>query len=112
MRIGYSLEGSTRGALGEASGASAYREGLVSELGEFFLGEGDDVGGGGIVGNGGGERRREGGDVKVAATEERPGEIHRATSAGRDGAIADEAPHSSRLSASGACLLRKVSTSV
>jgi len=52
------------------------------------------------------------GDVKVAGTEERPGEIHRATSAGRSGATEDEAPHSSPLSASGASVVPKFSTSV
>jgi len=58
------------------------------------------------------ERKDGAGDVEVAVVEERPGEIHRATSAGRGGATEDEAPHSSPLSASGASLLPRFSTSV
>jgi len=58
------------------------------------------------------ERKDGAGDVEVAATEEKPGEINRATSAGCGGATEDEAPHSSPLSASGASVLTKFSTSV
>src|SRR5207245_11599392 len=59
--------------------------------------------------NEGGERQKARWRSKFAATEERPGEINRATSAGRGGATEDEAPHSSPLSASGASVLAKFS---
>jgi len=52
------------------------------------------------------------GDVKVAGTEERPGEIHHGTSLRRGGATEDEAPHSSPLGASGVSVLPRFSTSV